>query len=857
MSSLYKLLLPLLFFITACATSKKIQHEDEDFTIHLDDIEIKPEGEYQAAATHVNDLLHTVLNVSFDIEKQRLNGTALLTLKPYAKPVSSLELDAKGFDILKVEKIEGSNRTPLTYYYDSLKLKIDLLKTYSEKDTYTVQIDYIAKPNELPQGGSSAITSDKGLYFINPLGKEKNKPFQIWTQGETEASSCWFPTIDKPNERTTEEIYITVPDTLVTLSNGALAKSTKNADGTRTDYWKMNLPHAPYLFMMAVSDFVIVKDKWRDREVDYYVEKSYQPYAKNIFGNTPEMMEFYSQKLHYDFPWQKYAQVAVRDYVSGAMENTTATIHFENMLMTKRELIDKNYEDIIAHELFHQWFGDLVTCESWSNLTLNEGFATYGEYLWAEYKYGKDEAERQRAEMLQQYFSEAWMYKRPIIDFHYADKEDMFDSHSYAKGGLVLHMLRNYLGDEIFFKGLNLYLNEHAFQSVEIHDLRIAMEEASGEDLNWFFNQWLLSAGHPELEVSYNYAEGLSKVSVTIEQVQDSAYPVFRLPLTVEIFSGNDVSRENVVLNERTQTFDFSVSGKPDLVNVDAEKYLLCQINDYKSAEEYATQYRKSRGFINKQEALKQLALQQEEEIAKQTLVAALQDSFWAVRELAVEKIEPTPETTPLLVEAARHDMKPAVRAAAIRRLNETSGSEYLGLYKDALADSSLQVISDALDAIFVLDDSAALQLAKQFEDINTASIVYSLGEIYSAAGGDDKQEYFENKVYTTTSYARYGVLNDYGNFLKGKSEAMVRKGAATLEDVALNAGSSWERYAATNAIHEIKRHLDAKLESNEKGKTENVETLTVLIGELQGILDKIIADEKDASLLRRYSNFN
>ena len=213
----------------------------------------------------------------------------------------------------------------------------------------------------------------KGLYFINPKGEEKDKPTQIWTQGETEANSVWMPTIDKPNQKTTQEIYMTVPAKYVTLSNGLLISQKKNADGTRTDYWKMDLPHAPYLFFMGVGDFAIVKDSYKGKEVSYYVEKEYAPVARSIFGNTPEMMKFFSEKLGVEYPWQKYAQIVGRDYVSGAMENTTATLHQESAYQNARELVDGiRWEGTIAHELFHQWFGDLVTAESWSNLTVNE-----------------------------------------------------------------------------------------------------------------------------------------------------------------------------------------------------------------------------------------------------------------------------------------------------------------------------------------------------------------------------------------------------------------------------------------------------------------------------------------------------
>ncbi|HXH19672.1 MAG TPA: M1 family metallopeptidase, partial [Chitinophagales bacterium] len=732
-------LLALLFFplilISSCGTPHKTQQED--FTHELGEVVVKPESEYRPSATRINDLLHTQLHVHFDWQKQWLYGTATLTLKPYVKPVSELELDAKGFDINRVGKLENGNFTELPFQYDSLVLTIDLLKTYTDKDTCRIQIEYIAKPNELPDGGSDAITSDKGLYFINPLGKEKNKPIQIWTQGETEASSCWFPTIDKPNERTTQEIYITVPDTFVTLSNGLLVSSEKNPDGTRTDYWEMDLPHAPYLFMMAIGDFAVVRDKWRGKPVDYYVEKPYEPYARDIFGNTPEMLDFYSDLLGVDYPWQKYAQVVVRDYVSGAMENTTATVHFENMQRTKRELIDRDYEDIIAHELFHQWFGDYVTCESWANLTLNEGFATYGEYLWIEHKYGADMAERHRADMLHQYLSESWLYKEPVVRFHYHDKEDMFDSHSYAKGGLALHMLRTYLGDEIFFRALNIYLKEHAFQSVEIHQLRLAFEEASGEDLNWFFNQWFLSPGHPKLSLEYDYKPEEAIIAVTIRQTQDE--DVFRLPMTIDIYFGDMVRRENVVMKKREQTFEFFIDSQPHLVNVDADKNLLCEWLDTKDPAALAFQYNHAQGYLNKRQALQMLSNSQQDSLAKATLIRALKDTFWGLRKLAVEKLLLDDKTKPLIAEAALNDEKPQVRAAAVARLGETKEEAYLDLYKKLLADSSLQVVANSLNSIYEINKEEALKLAPQFEEFNTTSIVSAIGAIYSQAGSDDK----------------------------------------------------------------------------------------------------------------------
>ncbi|HWY98747.1 MAG TPA: M1 family metallopeptidase, partial [Bacteroidia bacterium] len=400
---------------------------------------------YQYTAPIVNQLIHTKLEVSFDWKKKYLYGKATITLKPYYYSTDTLVLDAKGLELHEVSMVNGKEKTPLKYTYtDGKQMHIKLGKWYKKNEQYTLFMDYTSKPEELKdeQGGSAAITSHKGLFFINANDSDMHKPREVWTQGETEDNSCWFPTIDKPNQRMTEEIYMTIEKDFKTLSNGALLGSVENKDGTRTDHWSMDLNIPPYLVMMTAGPYAVVHDSWHGKEVDYYVDKKYEPYAKDIFGNTPQMIDFFSKVLKFPYPWNKYDQVVAHDYVSGAMENTTATLLGEFLQHTRRELIDNkfdNAEDDISHELFHHWFGDLVTCESWSNLTLNESFANYSEFLWRQFKYGNDEAD----EMLQKNGGEYLNNtpaQRNLVDFYYKDKEDMFDLISYNKGGCILHM---------------------------------------------------------------------------------------------------------------------------------------------------------------------------------------------------------------------------------------------------------------------------------------------------------------------------------------------------------------------------------------------------------------------------------
>ena len=409
---------------------------------------------YRAAAPHINDLVHTKLEVRFDYARSYMYGKAWITLKPHFYPTDSLSLDAKGMDIKEVAIVKGNQQSPLKYDYNGTRLYIHLDKTYRNTENYSIYINYTAKPNELKVQGSAAITDAKGLYFINPLGTDKDKPTEIWTQGETESNSAWFPTIDKPDQKCTEEINMTVPSKYVTLSNGKLVSQVKNADGTRTDKWKMDLPHSPYLFFMGVGDYTIVHDSYKGKDVNYYVEKEYAPVARRIFGLTPEMMSFYSRILGVEYPWSKYSQMTARDYVSGAMENTTATLHTDALQQDARQLTDGNkYEDYVAHELFHQWFGDLATMESWSNLTLNESFANFSETIWAEYKHGKDAGAATNFHDIEKYLADPTNPSKNLVRFYYTDREVHVRHGHLFQGRTYSEYAQELCGRQRFFQG--------------------------------------------------------------------------------------------------------------------------------------------------------------------------------------------------------------------------------------------------------------------------------------------------------------------------------------------------------------------------------------------------------------------
>ncbi len=673
--------------------------------------------EYRSTAEKINDLVHTKLDARFDFQKAQLIGKVWLTLKPHFYPTDSLLLDAKGMDIKQVAMVKGGKNSKLHYDYDGLLLNIHLDKTYKNNEPYTIYIDYTAKPDEFKAKGSAAITDAKGLYFINPRGEEKNKPTQVWTQGETEANSVWIPIIDKPNQKTTDEIYMTVPAKYVTLSNGKLVSQKTNGDGTRTDYWKMDLPHSPYLFFMGIGDYAIIKDKYKDKEVSYYVEKEYAPVARGIFGNTPQMIALFSKLTGVDYPWVKYAQIVGRDYVSGAMENTTATLHQESAYQDARELTDGNrWEDVIAHELFHQWFGDYVTTESWSNITLNESFATIGSQLWNEYHYGKDKGNAERYTSAQGYINSNSANK-DLVRFHYNDKEDVFDAVSYNKGGAILQMLRAYVGDSAFFKSLNLYLTTNKFKSAEAQNLRLAFEEVTGKDLNWFWNQWYYGSGHPKLDITYNYNDNAKQAEVIVKQTQ-TGDNIFQLPVAIDVYNGINKTRHQVWVKNKVDTFSFAVTSKPDLINFDGDKVLLTQKTENKTLDNYLFQYKYAGNYIDRREAIDAAAKKQEERNGAALMIMALNDSYaplqtYAITKLDLKKGDVKLLAEPLLAKLAQSNANRLVRAAAITRLSDYGFAKYTSLYKNALSDSSYSVAGAALIALGSIDSVSAFNEAK------------------------------------------------------------------------------------------------------------------------------------------------
>lgn len=791
---------------------------------------------YHPSETILTDLIHTKLEVNFDWSKSRMNGIATITAKPHFYASDSLILDAKGMDILKVQL----DNKDLTYSYDSSFLKIKLNKTYTRNDKYTLVINYVAKPDERTTGGSAAISSDKGLYFINPKGEDKSKMPQIWTQGETEASSVWFPTIDSPNAKTTQEIFITVEDKFITLSNGKMVSSKKNANGTRTDHWKQDLPHAPYLFMMGVGEFKVVKDSYTrpdgtKMEVNYIVEPEWEQYAKSIFGETPNMIKHFSELLGFEYAWDKYHQIVVRDYVSGAMENTGAVVFGDYAYKTDRELLDGNDQSTIAHELFHHWFGDLVTCESWSNLTLNESFANYSQYLWDEHRFGLDEADYQAEGEADGYYQtgQAQGY-HDLVWFSYDDKEQMFDGHSYNKGGRILHMLRNYLGDDAFFAGVKNYLHSNKFKPAEFHQLRIAFEEVSGEDLNWFFDQWYLGSGHPILDVNQTINAEKGTVTVNVKQNQNlELSPIYKLPMQIAVFDSNGKHIHKVVMDQLEQSFELPFNGTLKSVVFDYQQMLLAKIRETKPTEQYIFQYYNGERYKARKDGLL-FGTKGKEQNGQQLILDALNDPFWSIRLLAIEKAvklneENKSKGLALIKDLAMNDATSQVRSSALNFLaNSMEGEAVEIIYIDRIEkDQSYLVITTALKNLGKINPEKAMLKAKVLEAERSSKMLTGVAQLYGAYGDKDKYAFFETALRGSLlqGFDQLSVMNSMTYFLTRQEPEMINQSFELYAYLKKDGGFYTQMFIPQNISYLISMfdakiaELDEEIEVHEKNK--------------------------------------
>ncbi len=709
----------LLFAVisTSCHSTKRVTLEPISVSANKGAMEI-----YRESSPKIWDITHQRVALSFNYAEKTANGVAWIDLHPYFYATDSLQLDAKGMRIDSVMLITKSATIKHPFVYIDNQLKLEFKNSYSAQDSIQLCIHYKAMPYASQEGGSTAILEDRGLYFINTDNKIPHKPMQIWTQGETEANSHWMPTIDKPNERFSLQLELSVPDSFITLGNGYLRSQEKLQGNLRKDIWVIDKPIQAYAAMFAIGKYSIVHDEpWNGKDINYYVEPDYAPYAKKMFANTRNIMEYFSSITGIPYPWNKYSQVVVRDYVSGAMENTSASLFGEFMNQNAREIDDDDNENIVAHELFHQWFGDYVTAESWSNITLSESFANYGEQLWRRHRYGKSSADILGLKDLWKYvYGQSKTNDPALARYYYGDKEELFDLISYEKGGAVLNYLNQLIGDSAFFKAMNIYLSRNALTSAEVAQWRMAVEEATGQDWNWFFNQWYLKSGHPIVNVRSDYDASGNNLTVTIEQTQEGA--VYRLPVKAWVVYNNEIEIQDWLVEEKKVSYSFPYkNGVKPVVLFDATHLVPGEVNYNFKPWQWLKLYNHSAGnIVNKIYAVNNARQDIDDTAAQQLIEMALRDKEADVRRTALDNLSKVKSTKwqnkwkTDVVYAAGNDGNRKVRAAAFDVLNVWKITSAKTEMYDALNDSSYMVAGAALLALSKADEDTAYSIAKR-----------------------------------------------------------------------------------------------------------------------------------------------
>lgn len=527
-------------------------------------------AESRRASTRGYDVQHYVIRTSFDVPRKTVNGEVSITLKPLSANFKSFALDAEG---MKIERVTLDSGKALPSFQQQDKLLITLDRAYDPAESITVNIRYQARPK-------------RGLYFIAAERQSRYlRPRHIWTQGEPEDNHHWFPCYDFPDDKATTEQYITTGASELAIANGTLVETTNNPDGTRTFHWRMSEPHSTYLTSLIVGDFARLTDSHENIPLEYYTYRGTEMQARRAFGKTPVMIQSFSRLLNYEYPYSRYAQTIVGNFTFGGMENITATTYADTEILSgdAKDELDTSTENLVSHELAHSWFGNLVTCKDWSHLWLNEGLATFMESAFREQQDGREAYLEEMHTNLQRYFSEDPSGNRhPLVNPRYPLSMDLFDETTYKKGAYVIHMLRETVGDDIFWRALNVYLNEFKFSNVETRDLQRVFERTSGKQLEWFFEQWAYKAGYPELRVRANYQQAQRVLTLTVTQTQRPApmtSTVFRFPVELAIYTSSGAHTEQIEINQRMQTFSFPLDGKPLMVTFDNRASVLKKLD--------------------------------------------------------------------------------------------------------------------------------------------------------------------------------------------------------------------------------------------------------------------------------------
>ncbi|HJP91570.1 MAG TPA: M1 family aminopeptidase [Pyrinomonadaceae bacterium] len=665
--------------------------------------------------SHDYDTQNIKLVLHFDWEREQALGIETITLSPLITNLSRVDLDAANITFNSVKLASG---VPLKFVNDATKekLSITLDHPYQPNDTLNIVVDYHTNGVASARGIAGF---GRGLKFIKPFPDDPTRPRQLWSQGETEFNHYWFACYDHPNDFTTTEIVATVERPMIVISNGKLLSTRDNPDDTRTFDWKIDQPHATYLTSIVVGAYVAVEGKYAGIPVISYVYPNELAEGRVTTARLPDMVKFFSEKTGVKYPYAKYSQTMTRDF-GGGMENISATTQTDNMIHDARTELDQTSDSLQSHELAHQWFGDYVTCRSWADIWLNESFATYFQAMWDEHSLGHDDFLYLDVKANQDKYYHDWArgVRRPIVTDNYSNPEAVFDTYAYARGAAVLHMLRTMLGEDNWWRAINHYLTKYAHQPVSTEQFRIAIEEATGQSMDWFFDEWVYKMGHPIFRVVQTYDPAAQTLKLDVKQFQkpDPTYEYpqatyFQTPVEIEIGTANGMRVERVTIEPKEeQSFSFAVDGEPLLVNFDYGDTLIKDLFFDKSREALVYQLANDEDLMGRIWALDRLtekwkatntAAAEKDLIAKAIASSLMRDKFWGMRfEDAAALQDATGDDVKIALLAATEDKNPQVRARAIQALGARKDASLADSFQLSLGDESYAVVRAAAEAL-------------------------------------------------------------------------------------------------------------------------------------------------------------
>ncbi|MBT3300211.1 MAG: hypothetical protein HN657_01600 [Candidatus Marinimicrobia bacterium] len=796
------------------------------------------------------DVQHSRIEVEIHFETKSISGDVTHTIQKLDSKLSILILDADDMDI----SIVSVKNKPKDFYQADGKVYITLDNNDWTHEMLTIALKFDAYPKS-------------GLYFIKPDSVYPNKHLQAWTQGEDQDNHHWVPLYDYPNDKATFECIITVPDSLIAISNGELISETNNSNGTKTFHWRENYPMVSYLISFVVGNYEKVEDNFEDLPVSYWVYPENKHEAMRSFGKTPDMISFFNEKTGVDYPYEKYDQVIIEDFMFGGMENITLTHNTDRTMYDKNASPDVSSDGLVAHELAHQWYGDLLTTRNWENIWLNEGFATFFSREYRRKDLGDDEADYIRFGEMKAYLANDKWNRRPTVYHRYYASMDLFDSHVYAKGALILSMIENVLGEELFWKAIQKYTSDNKYRNVETSDFKKAIEETTGKNLNWFFDEWVYKAGYPEFEISWTYSNRTKMVSLEIKQIQElKNNSLFKMPVTIMI-DNEDIVREEIWIEGTETKIQIPSEKRPRMVLFDEGQLIPKKITFKKSVSELIYQLKNAPNVLDRIGAAHELKTKKSRRKVVDALIESINhDSFWGVRKeavIALAQLKPKKGSNHFREASKQQDNR--VKRECVKALKQYKNNDESILFLENIikTENNYYLIADAFSTLTALDSNSAKQFVETLlnreshNDVIRKSAIQYFGKIESEK---NFQRLIELAEYGGTSWtARSTAVNELGKYVKAHPE-LLEKFVKWLDDpdyyVRIKAAQLLGKYgsekhkdaldqlayrypASEKSVRFAKNAIDRKLtKPKSKFEIEN-EKLRTQLEEIQSVLKK------------------